>query len=150
MAGWMNEVSISNLNAFFGHLEESLHILQEEDSVQTLLKKNALYNKENWPTKLTTCFLRPTASGDYSPIDKNELRTLITETIRSGNNRSNNRGRIEATKRFDRCVGIHSTFKNGIDESDGFQITEIYTLIVVYCYGSDDSITGITAFPLVE
>ena len=153
MAERMGEVFISNPNQFFHHLEDSLHILQEEDSVQTLLMKNARYNKENWPMKLTTCFLRSIVSLQgkvYSPIEKNELLLLIMETIRSGNNRPNNRGRIEATHRFDRCIGVHSTFKNGIDESDDFQITELYTVMVVYHYGSDDSIIGITAFPLVE
>ena len=147
----MGEVYISNTNDLWHHLEESLHILQEEDTVQSLLKKTARYNKDNWPTKLKTCFLRAKASlqgNTYSPIEKNEILLLMMEAIRSGNNRPNNKGRIEATHRFDRCVGVYSTFKNGIDERDGFQITELYTVMVVYKYGIDNSIIGITAFPL--
>ena len=150
-----SDIFITYNDNFLQHLKDHLHISRQntEEGVQTLLQNSARYNKENRPRKLTTCFLRPitTLQGKvYAPFEQSELLSLIKKTIRYGNNRRNNRGRIEATHRFDRCVGIHSTFKNGRDKSDGYELTEIYSVKVIYILARDKSIIVITAFPLLE
>lgn len=150
------EIFISNHDDFFKHLEDSLHIPRQntEYSVQALLNDCARFNKKNCPRKRKTCFLQPIGTPRaevYSPIEQNQLITLVTETIRFGHKRPNRRGRIEATYRFDRCVGVYSTFKNGRDESHGFETTELYSITVVYNQGIQrNSIVGVTAFPLFE
>ena len=147
-----DEFSISNLEDFKQHLKDSYHIPKQdtEGNVQSLLIESALENKRNYPQKRTTCFLPPnTPHGkDYWPYKECELLNLVRDTVRFGNKRLLNRkGYIEATHRFNSCIGIHSTFKNGRDERIGFEIKELYSVKVVYIQKSSNSIVAVTAFP---
>ena len=144
---------ISNHADFRQHLKDSYHVPKQdtEEYVQSLLSENALQNKRNYPRKRTTCFLRPkTPNGkDYWPYKECELVNLVKDTVRFGNKceRPNRNGYIEATHRFNTCIGIHCAFKNGKDESDGFDIKELYSVKVVYKQDSSNSIIAVTAFP---
>ena len=147
-----DEFSISNLQDFIKHMKDRYHIPKQdtEDNVQSLLIESALENKRNYPRKKTTCLLRPkTPYGkDYWPYNVCELLNLVKDTTRFGNKqRPNRKGYIEATYRFNSCIGIHCTFKNGRDESSGFEIKELFSVRVVYIQESSNSIVAVTAFP---
>ena len=147
------EFSISNREVFIQHLKDSYHDPKQntEEYVQSLLSESALENKRKYPRKRTTCFLRPKTPHckDYLPYKECELVNVVKDTVRFGNNceRLNRNGKIEATHRFSSCIGIHCAFKNGKDESDGFDIKELYSVKVVYKQDSSNSIIAVTAFP---
>lgn len=146
-----DEFSISNREDLV-HLKDSCHIPKQDikDNVHSLLIESALENKRNYPRKRTTCFLRPkTPHGeDYWPYKECELLNVVKDTVRFGNKRPPNRkGYIEVTHRFISCIGTHCSFKNGRDESSGFEIKELYSVRVVYIQESSNSITAVTAFP---
>ena len=142
---------ISNLEDFIQHLKDSYHVPKQgtKEYVQSLLSENALENKRNYPRKRTTCFLRPkTPNGeDHWPYKECELVNLVKNTEMYGYKRLNKKGYIEATQRFNSCIGIHCAFKNWRDESDGFDIKELYSVKVVYKQDSSNSIIAVTAFP---
>lgn len=99
-----------------------------------------------------TCFLKPTEGGlyGYTPVWENdgELLRLIQDTVLFGRNILQDTGRVEATYNFERCIGVYSSFRNGIDASAGFKITPIYTIKMVYIpTESEDTIIGISAYP---
>ena len=142
------EFFISNLKDFIQHLKDSYHIPKQDtqDNGQSLLIESAFENKR----KRKTCFLRPkTPHGkDYWPYKKCELLNVVKDTVRFGNKGPPNRkGYIEATHRFNSCIGIHCAFKNGRDERSGFEIKELYSVKVVYIQESSNSIVAVTAFP---
>ena len=146
------QFSISNEEDFIQHLKDSYHIPKQgtEDNVQSLLIESAIENRRNCPRKTTTCFLRPkTPHGKYYwPYNEGKLLNVVKDTVRFGNKRRPNRkGYIEATYRFNSCIGIHCSFKNGRDESSGFEIKELHSVRVVYIQESCNSIVAVTAFP---
>ena len=60
-------------------------------------------------------------------------------------------GRIQAIYRFQRCIGVFPTFRNRIDETNGFEVKQIYAIKVVYKpTDGEDIIDGITAYPLFD
>ena len=148
-----NEISLLNLEIFLQHLKDASHIPQQntEESVQSLLKTCARRNKESHPDlKPVTCFLTPKTTPDgkvYWVYEKDKLLHLLKQTVRFGRKRLNKKGRIEAVYRFNTCVGIYCVFKNVRDKTNGFKITELYSVKVVYNQDDDNSIIGITSFP---
>ena len=147
-------ICILNLFTFFEHLEDHFHIPRENTDVQSLLRDCAKYNKENFSIgRRRTCFLRliSTPQGKvYVPFERNDLLRFVKETISLGNKLPNERGHIEATYRFNSCVGVYCTFRNGKDESEGIVTRELNSVMVVYDQERDDTIVGITAYPLYE
>ena len=149
-----NEISLLNIEIFLQHLKDASHIAQQntEESVQSLLKTCARRNKESHPPDLkhVTCFLTPKTTPDgkvYWVYGKDKLLYLLKQTVRFGRQCQNKKGRIEAVYRFNTCVGIYCVFKNGRDETSGFEITELYSVRVVYNQFDENSIIGITSFP---
>ena len=147
-----DEFSILNREDFIKHMKDSYHIPKQDtgDNFQSLLIESALENKRNYPWKRTTCFLRPnTPHGKgYWLYKECELLNVVKDTVKFGNKRRPNRkGYIEATHRFNSCIGIHCAFKNGRDERSGFEIKELYSVKVVYIQESSNSIVAVTAFP---
>ena len=147
-----NEISLLNLENFLQHLKDASHIPQQktEESVQSLLKTCARRNKERHHLKPVTCFLTPQTRSDgkvYWVYEQDKLFNLLKQTVRFGRKHPKEKGRIEATYRFNTCVGIYFVFKNGRDETRGFKITELYSVKVVYNQDDDNSIIGITSFP---
>ena len=142
---------ISNFSHFKKYLEDGLHSVRPGENVEALLKNNAIFNKENLPSRWKTCFLKPTEGGyGYTPVWENdgELLRLIQDTVLFGHNILQDTGRVEATYNFERCIGVYSSFRNGIDASTGFKITPIYTIKMVYIpTESEDTIIGISAYP---
>ena len=148
----MANLVISNFSDFKKHLEDRLHSVRPGENVKALLKNNAIFNKENLPLRWKTCFLKPTEGGlyGYTPVWENdgELLRLIQDTVLFGHNILQDTGRVEATYNFERCIGVYSSFRNGIDASAGFKITPIYTIKMVYIpTESEDTIIGISAYP---
>ena len=81
---------ISNFSHFKKHLEDGLHSVRPGENVEALLTNNAIFNKENLPSR----------------------------------------------------------WKKGIDATEGFKITPIYTIKVVYIPTQrEDTIIGISAYP---
>lgn len=150
----MADIVISNLTHFKQHLEDSLHSVRPGETSEALIKENAIFNKENLPWSWKTCFVKPTQGG-YAPAWENdgELLRLIQDAVLLGHNTRQDMytGRVEATYRFDRCIGVYSSFKNGIDATEGFKITPIYSIKVVYIPTErEDTIIGISAYPLFD
>lgn len=149
----MADLVISNFSHFKKHLEDHHHSVSPGVNVEALLKNNAIFNKENLPWGWKTCFLKPTEGGlyGYSPVWENdgELLRLIQDTVLFGHNLFHqDTGRVEATYNFERCIGVYSSFRNGIDASAGFKITPIYTMKMVYIpTESEDTIIGISTYP---
>ena len=147
-------ICILNLVTFFEHLEDHFHIPKENTDVQPLLRDCAKYNKENFSIgRRRTCFLRPISTSQgkvYVPFERNDLLRFVKETISLGNNFPNERGHIEATYRFNSCVGVYCTFRNGQNESEGIETRELNGVMVVYDQESGNNIVGITAYPLYE
>ena len=147
-----NEISLLNLDIFLQHLKDAFHIPQQntEESVESLLKTCARRNKESHHLKPVTCFLTPktTPGGNvYYVYEKAKLLHLLKQTVRFGRKCLNKKERIEAVYRFDTCVGIYCVFKNGRDETSRYDITELYSVKVVYNQDDENSIIGITSFP---
>ena len=146
-----NEISLSNLEMLLQHLKDHFHIPQQntEESVQSLLKTCARRNKESHHH--LTCFLTPKTTPDGKVYggryETDKLLHLLKQTVRFGTKSLNEKGRIEAVHRFNTFVGIYCVFKNGRDETSGFEIEELYSVKVVYNQDVDNSITGITSFP---
>ena len=144
---------ISNFSHFKKHLEDGLHSVRPGENVEALLKNNAIFNKENLPSRWKTCFLKPTEGGyGYTPVWENdgELLRLIQDAVSVRHNIPLDlyTGRVEATHSFERCIGVYSSFRNGIDATEGFKITPIYTIKVVYIPTQrEDTIIGISAYP---
>ena len=120
----MADLVISNFSHFKKHLEDGLHSVRPDENVEALLKNNAIFNKENLPWRWKTCFVKPTQGGyGYTPAWENdgELLRLIQDAVLLGHNTLQDMytGRVEATYRFDRCIGVYSSFKNGIDATGG-------------------------------
>lgn len=148
----MADLVISNFPHFKKHLEDGLHSVRPGENVEALLKNNAIFNKENLPLRWKTCFLKPTEGGPYGYTliweNDGELLRLIQDTVLFGHNILQDTGRVEATYNFERCIGVYSSFRNGIDASAGFKITPIYTIKMVYIpTESEDTIIGISAYP---
>ena len=153
----MADLVISNFSYFKKHLEDGLHSVRPGENVEALLKNNAIFNKENLPLRWKTCFLKPTEGGryGYTQVWENdgELLRLIQDAILFGHNilQDMYRGRVEATYNFKRCIGVYSSFTNGIDATEGFKITPIYTIKMVYIpTESEDTIIGVSAYPLFD
>ena len=152
----MADLVISNFSHFKKHLEDGLHSVRPGENVEALLKNNAIFNKENLPSRWKTCFLKPTEGGyGYTPVWENdgELLRLIQEAVSFDHNIPQDvyTGRVEATYSFGRCIGVYSSFRNGIDATGGFKITPIYTIKVVYIPTErKDTIIGISAYPLFD
>lgn len=149
----MADLVISNFSHFKKHLEDGLHSVRTGENVEALLKNNAIFNKENLPSRWKTCFLKPTEGGyGYTPVWENdgELFRLIKDAVSSGHKIPLDvyTGRVEATYSLERCIGVYSSFRNGIDATEGFKITPIYTIKVVYIPTQrGDTIIGISAYP---
>lgn len=152
----MADLVISNFSHFKKHLEDGLHSVRPGENVEALLKNNAIFNRENLPSRWKTCFLKPTEGGyGYTPVWENdgELLHLIQDAYSSGHNipQDEYTGRVEATYSSERCIGVYSSFRNGIDATGGFKITPIYTMKVVYIPTErKDTIIGISAYPLFD
>ena len=152
----MSDLVISNFSHFKKHLEDHLHIVRPGENAEALLKNNAVFNKENLPRRRPrwkTCFLKPKEGGyGYRLVWKNdgELLRLIQDAVLLGHNILQDiyTGRVEATYRFERCIGVYSSFRNGIDETEGFKITPIHTIKMVYIPTErEDTIVGVSAYP---
>ena len=61
---------------------------------------------------------------------------------------------MEAIHRFNGCIGVFCTFKNGRDESNGYEIKELHSIKVVYEVLEEDDfsvkIRLITCFPFLH
>ena len=149
----MSDFTITNFSPFKKHLENSLHIVRPGENAEVLLRHNANFNKEYLPSKWRTCFLKPKEDGfGYTPVckDDEELRRLIREAVLLGHTspKDNHTGRVKATYRFERCIGVYSSFWNGIDETEGFKITPIHTIEVIFIPTErEDTIVGVSAYP---
>ena len=87
----------------------------------------------------------------YTPIEDDELLSLLVKSVLSGQKFPQGDGRIQATYRFQRCIGVFPIFRNRIDETNGFEIKRIYAVKVVYKpTDREDIIDGITAYPLFD
>ena len=132
---------------FRKHLECASHIVKQGESVEKLLKRAAFEGK--------TCFVKPMESEDgsihYTPIEEDELLLLLEKTVMSGQKFLQDNGFTQAIYRFQRCIGVSPTFRNRIDETNGFEIKQIYAIKVVYKpTDREDIIRGITAYPLLD
>lgn len=151
----MSDFTIMNFSLFKTHLQDGLHIVRPGENAEVLLRHNAKYNKENLPSasRWKTCFLKPKEDGfGYTPVykDDEELRRLIQEAVFWGHKSLKNifTGRVKATYRFERCIGVYSSFWNGIDETEGFKITPIHKIEVIYIPTErEDTILGVSAYP---
>lgn len=150
----MSDFTITNFSLFKKHLENSRHIVRPGENAEVLLRHNANFNKENLPSsQWKTCFLKPKEDGfGYTPVckDDDELRRLIQEAVLLGHKslKDKRTGRVKATYRFERCIGVYSSFWNGIDETVGFKITPIHTIEVIYIPTErEDTIVGVSAYP---
>ena len=142
----------SNFPQFIKHLEDGLHVVKQGENAETLLKHNAQFNNENLPFSWKTCFVIPMESEDgsvYTPIEEDELLPLLEKAVVSGQKFPQDDGRTQAIYLFQRCIGVVPTFRNRIDETNGFEIKRIYAIKVVYMpTDREDIIDGITAYPL--
>ena len=152
MAERPGSLVFSNFPQFIKHLEDGLHVVKQGENAETLLKHNAHFNNENLPFCWKTCFVKPVESEDgsvYTPIEEDELLPLLEKAVVSGQKFPQDDGRIQAIYLFQRCIGVFPTFRNGIDETNGFEIKRIYAIKVVYIpTDREDIIDGITAYPL--
>ena len=143
-----------NILPIVKHLRDRFHIVKQGENGETLLKHNANINKKNLPFSWNTCFLKPMENEDGSiqctPIEEEELLPLLEKAVKSGHKLLQDDGRIQAIYRSHECIGVFPTFRNKIDETDGFEIKRIYAIKVVYnkLTDRDDIIDGITAYPL--
>ena len=148
MASIRTHVKISNFPQFIEHLEKESHKVKQGENAETLLKHAACKRK--------TCFVKPMESEDgsiyYTPIEDDELLSLLVKSVLSGQKIPQGDGRIQAIYRFQRCIGVFPIFRNRIDETSGFEIKRIYAVKVVYTVPTDreDIIDGITAYPLFD
>lgn len=151
----MSDFTIMNFSVFKTHLQDGLHIVRPGENAEVLLRRNANYNKENLPSasRWKTCFLKPKEDGfGYTPVckDDEELRRLIREAVLLGHKSPKDKrtGRVKATYRFERCIGVYTSFRNGIDETEGFKITPIHTIEVIYIPKErENTIVGVSAYP---
>ena len=152
----MADLVISNFSHFKKHLEDGLHSVRPGENVEALLKNNAVFNKENLPLRWKTCFLRPTEGGyGYTPVWENdgELLRLIQDAVLFGHDIRQDvyTGRVEVTYNFERCIGVYSSFRNRIDATEGFKITPVSTIKIVFIpTESEDTIIGVSAYPLFD
>ena len=152
----MSVFTIKNFFLFTKHLQDSLHTVRPGENAEVLLRHNANFNKENLPSRWKTCFLKPKEDGfGYTPVckDDEELRHLIQEAVLLGHKslKDKRTGRVKATYRLGRCIGVYSSFRNGIDETEGYKITPIHTVKVI-CIPKEreDTIVGVSAYPLFD
>ena len=132
---------------FRKHLECASHIVKQGENVEKLLKRAAFEGK--------TCFVKPMESEDgsihYTPFEEDELLLLLEKAVMSGQKFLQDNGFTQAIYRFQRCIGVSPTFRNRIDETNGFEIKQIYAIKVVYKpTDREDIIRGITAYPLLD
>ena len=150
MAERPRRLVFSNFPQFIKH---GLHVVEQGENAKTLLKHNAQFNNENLPFSWKTCFVIPMESEDgsvYTPIEEDELLPLLEKVVMSGQKFPQGDGRIQAIYRFQRCIGVFPTFRNRIDETNGFEIKRIYAIKVVYMpTDREDIIDGITAYPFL-
>ena len=148
------DVRFVNLDDFRKHQMRSLHMIQgTAQDVSSLVEESAHVNSSSRYT--LSNFLRKQGSQScFQPIEFNEVLTLVEETIRCGMKCINRRARMEAIHSFNGCIGVFCTFKNGRDESSGYEIKELHSIKVVYDVLEEDDfsvkIRLITAFPFLH
>ena len=147
MASGLSRVKFSNFPQFRIHLENASHMVKQGENAETLLKHAACKRK--------TCFVKPIESEDgsihYRPTEEDELLLLLEKAVLSGQKFPQGDGRIQAIYRFQRCIGVFPIFRNRIDETNGFEVKQIYTIKVVYKpTDGEDIMDGITAYPLFD
>ena len=62
----------------------------------------------------------------YESLEFKEIVTLVEEAIRHGTRNYTNRpSRKEIIYSFNTCIGVYCSFKNGRDDSQGYEIKEL-------------------------
>ena len=143
----VGSLKFSNFPQFRKHLENASHMVKQGENAETLLKHAAFKRK--------TCFVKPMESEDgsihYTSIEEEELLPLLKKAVMSGQKFPQGDGRTKAIYRFQRCIGVFPILRNRIDETNGFEIKQIYSIKVVYKpTDREDIIDGITAYPLFD
>ena len=144
---------IVNRGNFRKHLMRSWHMSRGRapEDVHFVIKESSCRNMKKYGKKRTTNFLLPSTLGSPSycdPIELNEIVSMVKRTIRYGRKCPNSQGHTEAIHTFSECIGVLCTFKNGTDETSGYQIKELNKIKVVYDVLQKNLIRLITAFPL--
>ena len=143
----VRSLKFRNFPKFRKHLEGASHIVKQGENAETLLKHAAIKRK--------TCFVKPMESEDgsihYTPLEEDELLLLLEKAVMSGQKFPQDNGWTQAIYRFQRCIGVFPIFTNRIDETNGFEIKQIYPIKVVYKpTDREDIIDGKTAYPLFD
>ena len=150
-------VLFDNLDDFSKHLMRSRHITQMQN-VSSLCEESARVNSATNGEYPLTNFLRPKSvtlgsQSCYESLEFKEIVTLVEEAIRHGTRNYTNRpSRKEIIYSFNTCIGVYCSFKNGRDDSQGYEIKELNTITVVYQVLREDDfsikVRLITAYPL--